>query len=401
MNVRRRMTPWRQACLLFCLAWFCTGCSKVENSNHEKRTRPLWFFFNYSIVNPTEVTNRVKIEKTKTNIYAGLTLRVLIWPRYLPLKVLDGFKDKYGATVKLETYETDHELRAKLLAGEKADLVMPAGFGLERLISEGLLEPLKPELLPNVKYIDREFRTSEFDPESRFSVPYLWSTAGIAYNFNHLNSIPHKWKDLFDPDPLHADQLVNHIALLPGPMRSYSAALINLGFSPNTRNTNEIAQAANLISGQMAKLHFRFMRAGVTAALIREDVWIALAYSSEAARAAKSNPHIHFVIPDEGSWMTIDNFAIPKGTSPRHIEMAHVFMNYLLEPTVAAHVVDHSYHASTMFAAKAFVSSDIRLGAPYNRPKQGTPQHFDPVAEIARQEAWNELTNKFSSFDKL
>src|SRR5436853_1055644 len=38
-----------------------------------------------------------------------------------------------------------------------------------------------------------------FDPENRYSIPYLWGTVGIGYDSNVIPAAPESWAVLWDP----------------------------------------------------------------------------------------------------------------------------------------------------------------------------------------------------------
>ena len=56
--------------------------------------------------------------------------------------------------------------------------------------------------------------------------------------------------------------------------------------------------------------------------------------SQKRAVEAKNGVEIGYSIPKEGAQMFFDNLAIPKDAS--HVAEAHVFIDYLLRPEVAA-----------------------------------------------------------------
>jgi spermidine/putrescine-binding protein len=264
------------------------------------------------------------------------------------------------------------------------------------LIEEGLAAELNQARIPNLKNLDPDFHTNVFDPGSRHAIPYLWSTAGIAYNFDQLDHIPHSWGDLLIPDPPHQAQLTGRISLLPGPVRAIAAALLHLGHSPNENATNNLEAAGQLLERQMGTLHFRFLGTKLVNALDHGDILMAEAYSSEAERARRHNPHINFALPEDGVWLTIDHLVIPKATDARHQALAETFINYLLDPVVAAKVVNYSFHATTVSEARAFVDAEIRLGPPYSRPNHIVVQTFDREGDAYRQLLWRRLTNAFN-----
>ncbi len=78
------------------------------------------------------------------------------------------------------------------------------------------------------------------------------------------------------------------------------------------------------------------------------------AYNSNIAQVIAANPKVHYVIPSEGGTMWIDGFAIPK--SAANADAAYRFIDYLLQPAVAAKAAaDLSKAATVVDAAKAML----------------------------------------------
>lgn len=57
-------------------------------------------------------------------------------------------------------------------------------------------------------------------------------------------------------------------------------------------------------------------------------------FSYQISRYNRENNNVGFVVPDQGSLIWSDNFAIPKGCKNK--ELAEKFMNYMYDPKVSA-----------------------------------------------------------------
>src|SRR5690606_23013469 len=62
-------------------------------------------------------------------------------------------------------------------------------------------------------------------------------------------------------------------------------------------------------------------------------------------------------IPDEGTSLWVDMMAIPADAP--NPDNAHAFINYILEPEVAADVTNYVWYANPNAAADAFVDPEI------------------------------------------
>ena len=68
------------------------------------------------------------------------------------------------------------------------------------MISENLVEEINFDNVPNIKYVDTKYMdaSKEFDPENKYSVPYLWGTVGILYNKTMVKEPVDSWGILWD-----------------------------------------------------------------------------------------------------------------------------------------------------------------------------------------------------------
>ena len=88
------------------------------------------------------------------------------------------------------------------------------------------------------------------------------------------------------------------------------------------------------------------------------DSWIALGYSGDIYQAAKDNAAIKFCIPQSGTSIWMDNMCIPS-TAP-HPENAYKWLNYMLEPEVAAATASYTRYATPNAVALKLISSNMR-----------------------------------------
>jgi putrescine transport system substrate-binding protein len=84
------------------------------------------------------------------------------------------------------------------------------------------------------------------------------------------------------------------------------------------------------------------------------DVFIAAARAEEAG----TNTHIDYRIPKEGSLLWVDSLAIPKDA--KNVDNALKFIDYLMDPQVAANGVNYVSYASPNTAALPMVDPAIK-----------------------------------------
>ena len=112
--------------------------------------------------------------------------------------MLDGFTKETGIKVNYETYGSNEEMLAKLLPSKgKYDLIVPSEYVVEALIKRNKLAPLDMAKIPNFKNIGAEFKGFPFDPENKYSVPYMTGSVGIVVNTDKVKDDIKGYKDVF------------------------------------------------------------------------------------------------------------------------------------------------------------------------------------------------------------
>ncbi len=128
------------------------------------------------------------------------SLNLFCWSEYIPQGVLDGFTKETGIKVNYETYGSNEEMLAKLLPSKgKYDLIVPSEYVVEALAKRNKLAPLDMSKIPNFKNIGKEYKGFPFDPENKFSVPYMTGSVGIVVNTDKVKDEIKGYKDVFQP----------------------------------------------------------------------------------------------------------------------------------------------------------------------------------------------------------
>jgi spermidine/putrescine transport system substrate-binding protein len=261
-----------------------------------------------------------KKTETSTNTHE---VNLLIWGNYISPEMQEKFEKETGIKINISNYSSNEELLAKVQMGSSGiDVAVPSDYMVAIMAKMNLLEPLSKEKIPNQILIEDDFLKQYFDVENRFSLPYSWTTTGIAFNKDLYKGSLTSWKELFE-----SKELKGKLALLDDVREVTGAALKMHGASVNTTKAAELAKAKNTLLE--AKKNVKMFTSDSVDILKNKEVVAAQAYSSDALQAAaQSDGKIEFFLPKEGSVYTIDNFVILKGA--KHSEEAHKLINFLL-----------------------------------------------------------------------
>lgn len=111
------------------------------------------------------------------------------------------------------------------------------------------------------------------------------------------------------------------------------AALLTLGFDPNTTREEEIEKAVEVViqwKKNVAKFENEQYKNGIATA----EFLVVMGASSDILQVRAENPAVEFSFPKEGSFVSYDMLVIPK-TAPNP-KLAHAFINFLYEPRISA-----------------------------------------------------------------
>ena len=295
-------------------------------------------------------------------------VNVYCWYGLIDQETIKEFEHATGITVRLDSYDNNEVLEAKLLASNSGfDVVFPSASPyVAWQIQAQVYQPLNKNLLPNIENVDQSIAKfmREIDKDLTFALPYFWGTVGIAYNVDVLNKVfpngVEKNLDLlFNPEKL-AQLAPYGVSLLEEGVDVIPFALLYLKLVPSSSSESDLQSAAKHLM-QMRPYVKRFTSSKVVNDIVLGDTAIALTWSGEAQQAIteakEQGKNIEFLIPPEGAILWIDAVAIPKGAP--HPKNAHAFINFLLQSHVAARICKNSLHGIAVNGLKQYLPPEI------------------------------------------
>ncbi|QXE01407.1 PotD/PotF family extracellular solute-binding protein [Terribacillus sp. DMT04] len=257
------------------------------------------------------------------------TLTVYNWGDYIDPEVLDSFEEETGITVIYETFDTNEAMMTKIQQGGTSyDIAVPSEYMIEKLKEEDLLLPIDHSKIPNLKYIDERFLDLSFDPDNKYSIPYFWGTVGIVYNSKQLDGMEiNSWNDLWNP------ALKNEIIFTDSSREIIGMGLNSLGYSLNDTDPDHLQEAYDKLVS--LKPNVKALLGDENKMLLASgEASIGVVWSGDASEIMGENEDLDYVLPEEGSNLWFDNMVIPK--TAKNVDAAHAFINYMLDPKVAA-----------------------------------------------------------------
>ncbi len=240
-------------------------------------------------------------------------LNIFNWSDYIDDRSIPAFQAHSGIRVNYDVYSSNDDLLAKMKAGHnQLDIIVPTNWFIPTYRRLGLIEPLRRDLIPNMRNLDRAFVDTDYDHGNQYTVPWQWGTTGIGYN---VTKVPggkiDSWKSLFDPAP----QVSGRVSLLREASELINCALIYLGKAPNSSADADLAEVVSLIRSLKGRIS-KFSSDTYIDELAKNQTWIAHGWSGDVAQATDRNRNVAYAIPKEGSLRWADVMSSSSRTRP-------------------------------------------------------------------------------------
>lgn len=289
-------------------------------------------------------------------------ISVYNWNDYIAPEVLQSFEKESGIRVDYHTYSTAEELEKLMASGVAMDVAVPSHDALPGLIKTAAIQPLDLTRLPNRQHLDKQLlsKLAAFDTKNLHAIPYLWGSVGLAINTVEAEKayggpLPHSWSLLFDPE--QSKRLAScGIAVIDARDEVLSALMMYQGRSLAHSPPSQIKRAGTVLEQLRPNLQYVDSSRYIDD-LAKGKLCVALAWVGDALAAHDSGQPIEFIIPEEGSVAFVDSLVIPKNA--KRADLAHRFIDYLMQPKVAAQITEDTLFPSANADAKAFLDPAI------------------------------------------
>ena len=301
---------------------------------------------------------------------AEKVLNVFNWSDYIAEDTVKNFEAKYGIKVNYDVFDSNEVVETKLLAGNTGyDLVIPSAQYMERQIKAGVFLKLDKSLLKNLGNMDPGImqRVALHDANNEHAIPYMWGTDGIGYNVEKVKKIMadapvDSWSLVLDPK-IAARFKDCGISILDAPPDIRSIVLIYLGKDPNSQDANDL----KLVEEQLMKIR-PYVRKINSSQYIEDlangDLCIAVGYSGDVlqsrdrAAEAANGVTVAYSVPKEGTIIWFDMMSVP--ADAKHPKNAHLFMDYLMQPEVAAANSNAVNYANGNLASETLIDDAVK-----------------------------------------
>jgi spermidine/putrescine transport system substrate-binding protein len=274
------------------------------------------------------------------------TLNFSNWPEYIDvadhgkrMPSLENFMKQSGIKV---TYNTDINDNNQFFAKVQnqlgdcqpigRDIITMTDWMAGRMIGLGWIQKLDAAKIPNVHdNIIGSLASPGWDKNRDYSVPWQSGLTGIAYNSKYTGEVK-SIKEL-----ITRSDLKGKVSMLTEMRDTMGFMLKVVGADPTDFDDTDWGNALEELKKAVAAGQFRrFTGNDYVDDLNAGNLVACEAWSGDVIAMQFDNPHIKWVVPEEGLAIWADNMMVPNKAD--HKANAEALMNYYYEPEVAATV---------------------------------------------------------------
>ncbi len=337
-------------------------------------------------------------------VFAAGTLNVYNWAEYIGEETIANFEKEFDVKVTYDNYDSVETVDAKLLAGNTGyDVVSHSGSSVARLIPAGILMELDKSKLPNLKHMSEQVMSQldGWDPGNKYMIPYMWGTHGVTYNAELVKSVapdaPIGSLDMvFKPE--HMEKLAQcGVSFLDSPGDVIPMALAYLGLDPNSTNADDYKKAEEMLLKIRPYIktfdNYAYQR------MPEKEFCVAVTWGPDGllamSGAAEANTGVvlDFFLPpgQNAAQLWVDSWVIP--ADAKNVENAHLFLDYMMRPEVAAGDSNFTWYATANKDAVPLIDEEV-TGSPAAFPTAEqvklmyVPQPLPKKIERVQTRAW-------------
>jgi putrescine transport system substrate-binding protein len=300
-------------------------------------------------------------------------VRVYNWSDYIDTDLLDQFEEETGLDLVYDVFDSNELLETKMLSGGSGyDVVVPTGSFLLRQIQAGAFQKLDYDKLPNAEnlwdVIKERLQGYGSDVQmTDYAINYMWGTTGLGVNTGKVTELLGEDAPIdslalvFEPENM--EKLAEcGVHFLDAPDEMMPATLTYLGLDPNSTDTDELQQAADLMM-QIRPHIQKFHSSEYISALANGDICVAMGWSGDVLQArdraeeANNGVEIAYNAPVEGAVMWFDMMAIP--VDAPNPDGAHAFLNFMMDAENMAQASNYVYYPNGNKASQEYLNEDV------------------------------------------
>jgi len=310
-------------------------------------------------------------------------LSMMGWADYISPDDIKDWQAKNNSKLVYDNYASNDEMYSKLQLAQGNsgyDLGMNTDFMIKLLINKGLIQKLDKSQVPNIGNIRPEFAHPGFDPDNAYTIPKSTGSEGFIYDKSVVTRPMKSWGDFLEAIQ---DEASGRTSLLDDPL-AIAPTFWSKGLSWNTTDESALKDAEAIVE-KLAK-HIKTFNSYPVQDVASGSVVLAQCWNGNAKQAidAAKNDNLVFVYPEPKSELWLDSYHLPTGG--KNLKAAHSWINFVLDPVVAAKETTYTGFLSPVSGIEAHLDPKVAAD----------PLIFPPADAIKR----GERTERNETYDR-
>jgi spermidine/putrescine transport system substrate-binding protein len=288
------------------------------------------------------------------------SLNVYTWAEYHDPANQQAFTQQRGPAVKVDVFDSNEAMLAKLqLAGATAgyDVVVPSGPYVPQMVSRGLLMELDRSKLPSLANLDPAYVDQPWDRGNRYTVAKNWGATGYVYDRRVIREAPRGWAAFFKTAAMPG--VSGKVSVSTTPADLTGMVFWRDGIDWRTEKREDLDHAERVLLAELAP-HIKAFDSYPGPGMLEGSYVLSQAFNGDARGVVAEDP-------DRYGWMLgapktelwVDHWAIL--ATARHPEAAHAWINFMLDPAVAARETAFHGYATAVQGTRELLPGTVTL----------------------------------------
>jgi spermidine/putrescine-binding protein len=323
------------------------------------------------------------------------TLSLLVWEGYADPSFVHAFEESHHCKVVASYMGSSDELVAKLRGGSASnyDVISPSSDVATSIVRANLAAPLDLSKLPSYSQLSSKLRESPLVKLNgqTYGVPFMWGPNPLLYDTTVFAQPPDSWSVFWDP------KFKAEVSVWDELTTMYMAAQI-LGYDkPDPGHLYNLSDAElEAVKKKLLDLKPNIRKMWATGGELtnlfqNHEVVLAIGWPLMTNQLRKLNFPIGETIPRENTTGWIDHLVITAASS--HKELAHAFLEYMIETQTQKLVTDVTHYTPANPGAGQFLNADEKKGLHLDDP-DAYMQRIYFWQDVPRRAKYNEIWNE-------
>lgn len=285
-------------------------------------------------------------------------INVFNWGEYISngedgsMNVIKEFEKETGIKVNYTNYETNEEMYNLIKnTNSSYDVIIPSDYMIDKLIKEDMLAEIDYDNIPNYKNVMDKYKTTDYDKDNKYSIPYSWGVVALCYNKTMVDKKPTSFSALWD------EKYSGQILMFNNSRDAMAISMRLKGIDPSDVTKEDVDIASAYLEEQKPLLK-KYVMDQVFTEMEGSQAALAPYYAGDVAMMMDNNEDLDYVLPEEGSNLFMDAMCIPKDSKNK--ELAEEFINFMLKPEVAKANAEYIGYSTPNQAAYDILDKDMK-----------------------------------------